>query len=599
MQGGFNGGGLFTFIDLDTLSVAHYWNFTSTNKGAAQDDVTALGWTDKQLPCAYDLDGDGDDELVAHWGALHPATCLQRTGKLSTMVRAGERLRREEEYDDVYPFTLTNKYIMQKGVAGRFKHPDSSGSATGMVTVYGDDLYYVDYNLSLPREGKMASRFRVADYGYAHTLFHFTDGARLESRIAGNLDRMVLSGPNNGDNRWYLVDLAAGNGKDWKAQAKTIDTIGEGGALGDIRRSLQTVVDGIDAFDGVVAADGDPVNYIMPVNMTATGWKLNDVDMALQADMAAKSMKAVYLALLGTLSPKKVTIWADISLDVKKNINTSCAVRWVNALARRGVHMQIIVGHGPRVFVTPDQVADIYRASIVGGQSYVVLATKELQAPSDPGVYTPLMDVLIREARKVGLPPTKLMLSEKGPLFTGMNRSQFDEILEYRDVIILGAENSDVRLNEWCLAERASLWITGAFRAWSGNPIGDHVATNRISEWSAMRNGHMVFRQLLSTFVLGATWFRSDVTIPYHNPLYLRGDTNDSRLALGNGYRQGIVPFLRLVEAGVFPAAAMPSQLKGLAPVAIAIPNPNERFGLTQVNLVTLTMPKTAGCCSY
>ena len=115
----------------------------------------------------------------------------------------------------------------------------------------------------------------------------------------------------------------------------------------------------------------------------------------------------------------------------------------------------------------------------------------------------------------------------------------------------------------------------GAAGAWSGNPIGDHISTNRISEWSAMRNGHMVFRQLLSTFVLGATWFRSDVTIPYRNPLYLRGDTDDPKLQLGSGYRQGIVPFLRLVEAGVFPSAPVPSQLKGLSPVAIAIPNPN------------------------
>lgn len=576
-RGGFNGGGFLTFIDLDTLDIAEYWNFSSTDRGAAQDDVTALGWTDKQLPCAYDLDGDGDDELVGHWGALHPSTCVQNTGKLSTMVRAGERLRREEEYDDVHEFTLTNKYIMQKGIVGRFKHRDS----TGMVTVYGDDLYYLDYNMSLPREGKAASRFRVADYGYAHTLYHFTDGALLESREAGGLDQMVLSGPNNGDDRFYVVDLAAGDGQDWKSQAKTIDTVGGGGALGGIRRSLQTIVDGVDEFNGIVAAGG-PVNWIMPVNSTATGWKLNDADMAAHADLAAESMKAVYLLFFGTVHPTKVTIWADISLDVKKNINVSCAVKWVGALARRGVHMQILVGHGQRVFVTPDEAAQIYRAAIVGGHSYAMLATKELQEPSDPGLYAPLMDVLLSEARKIGLPPAKLMLSEKGALFTGMNHSQFTQMLKYKDVMILGAENSDVRLNEWCLAERASLWITGAAGAWSGNPIGDHISTNRVSEWSAMRNGHMVFRQLLSTFVLGATWFRSDVTIPYHNPLYLRGDTVDPKLQLGNGYRQGIVPFLRLVEAGVFPSAPMPSQLKGLSPVAIAMPNPNERFGLTQ-----------------
>ena len=85
------------------------------------------------------------------------------------------------------------------------------------------------------------------------------------------------------------MDLAAGNGEDWKEQAKTIDTVGGGGALGAIRDSLrnytsnlpllvtsgsvflkkrllvfpEAVADGIDDFKGVVARGG-PVNWIMP-----------------------------------------------------------------------------------------------------------------------------------------------------------------------------------------------------------------------------------------------------------------------------------------------------------------------------------------------
>lgn len=52
----------------------------------------------------------------------------------------------------------------------------------------------------------------------------------------------------------------------------------------------------------------------------------------------------------------------------------------------------------------------------------------------------------------------------------------------------------------------------------------------------------------------------------------------DPALALGSGYRHGIVLFLRLVEAGVFPAAPSRSQLLGISPVAVALPAPNERF---------------------
>ena len=106
------------------------------------------------------MDGDGDEELVAHWGVLHPDQVGSRQRLLSKMTRTGERLRREQEYDNVHPFTLTNKYIMQKGVAGRFKE-----NTTGMFTVYGDDMYYVNYNLSRPLwPGETSSRFRVTDY---------------------------------------------------------------------------------------------------------------------------------------------------------------------------------------------------------------------------------------------------------------------------------------------------------------------------------------------------------------------------------------------------------------------------------------------------
>jgi hypothetical protein len=84
----------------------------------------------------------------------------------------------------------------------------------------------------------------------------------------------------------------------------------------------------------------------------------------------------------------------------------------------------------------------------------------------------------------------------------------------------------------------------------------------------AMRNGHMVLRQMLSTLAMGATWFRADNTIPYSNPLYLRNDTRNSTLALGNGYRQGVAPFLKLVERGVWPIVTNRSLLLGISPVA-------------------------------
>ena len=112
----------------------------------------------------------------------------------------------------MHAFTLTNKYVMQKGVAGRFKHPDS----TGMVTVYGDDLYYLDYNMSLPRRARLLPPCRGL-WLWPHPTTSRTGTARVTRRWPrpDGAER-----PNNGDDRFYVVDLAAGDGQDWKSRPR-------------------------------------------------------------------------------------------------------------------------------------------------------------------------------------------------------------------------------------------------------------------------------------------------------------------------------------------------------------------------------------------
>jgi hypothetical protein len=112
--------------------------------------------------------------------------------------------------------------------------------------------------------------------------------------------------------------------------------------LGDIRRTLTTVKIGIAEFKGVAAAGGS-VNWIQPVNNSAVGWKLDPAGMAAQADLAARSMKAVYTSFFGPVPPTKVTVWADISLD-KTGITSPEKASWVGALAKQGVHHQILIG---------------------------------------------------------------------------------------------------------------------------------------------------------------------------------------------------------------------------------------------------------------
>ena len=185
----------------------------------------------------------------------------------------------------------------------------------------------------------------------------------------------------------------------------------------------------------------------MPIENTATGWKLPPDEMAAQARLARLSYNATYMDYFGTTTPERVALFADISLDASKNINASCAVRWVAALAKEGLCMQIIVGHGSRVFITPDVAVSLFQSSLVNGKSCMSFATKELQEASDPLLYLPIMAAAKAAASLSGqgIPPTKMMLSFKGAVLTGMTGAQFAELAKFGDQAILGAENSNVQ----------------------------------------------------------------------------------------------------------------------------------------------------------
>ena len=47
-----------------------------------------------------------------------------------------------------------------------------------------------------------------------------------------------------------------------------------------------------------------------------------------------------------------------------------------------------------------------------------------------PGLYVPVMDAVMSEAQRLGAAPAKMMFSEKGALFTGMNASQYTQIIK-------------------------------------------------------------------------------------------------------------------------------------------------------------------------
>ncbi len=559
----FSGGNSLTVIDLDTLAQPAYWGAT----GLVVNDVQqSMGWTDKQLPHAYDMDGDGDDELVGHWGVLHPENGAG-THVLSTMLTTGERLRKKEEYTDVYDETDTGKYLLQQGVPGNFRDW-SAWPGPEMFTLYGDDLYLVDYDLTESAN----NRFRVKDYGYAHTLYHFTDGTRLESR-SGGLDKMVLAGPPNGDDHFYVVGF---NSNDWKSQAKTIDG---NGVLGTVRDSLDDLEADIDTFSGTVAQAGNPIWYIDYFASWLGTWDKTDPgQVASRADGVVAAMDSWTDDLFGTgYEPQRVYLTASLSPAANGTTVQPAATNGLEnvaaALAQRGAHFCLNIGKGPNLYIDPDHLADIFEASIYDGHCYMMARTKELSEAHDIDSYKPHMDAVIARAASLGVAPPKIMICTKGAVFSTMTPTQASTYFPaYKDVFVPGVENSNVSDLDWSFAERAGLWLNGDVESWGCNSIGDNLTPNRVTEFGGMRNGHVVLRHLLSQYALGADVYRITSIQGKTNPLYERDGTGPE---YSSAYRQGIFNFLKLVEAGIYPNTPHRSQLKGVSPVAAALYQPN------------------------
>jgi len=152
----FEGNNYIDIIDLETYARLSYWN--GDTDPVADNVVSGLGFTDKQLARVYDMDGDGKEELAAHWGVFHPEDG-PRTKTFSTMLADTEKLPLSAyknyaknfliqnhgfQKSDKEDLTSTGKYLMQHGVPGDF---DGDGQAE-LFMIYGDDLFLSQYDSS-------------------------------------------------------------------------------------------------------------------------------------------------------------------------------------------------------------------------------------------------------------------------------------------------------------------------------------------------------------------------------------------------------------------------------------------------------------------
>jgi hypothetical protein len=578
----FEGNCFFEITDLSTFTRPAYWDgVTSAN----EDDTTpALGFTDKQLPHAYDMDGDGNDEVVGHWGVFHPEDG-PRTQLFSTMLAENEKLplSKYEQYAQNYliqnhgfkksdkeTLTSTGKYLLQHGVPGDF---DNDGKAE-LFTVYGDDLFLSDYDTT-------QKALSISTYTWAHSMYHFSDAACLQDRNGG-ADKIVLTGPVNGDDHFYLVNLS---GTKWRTDARNIYC---SGTFAEVESNLDQLTDGVSQFSGTVAEGNEPIWYL-DYFASYLGWSMTPENIATHAQTVYDSQQEWYDKIGGQTNYRSLRIRcaASINSSVYGNsaqckdpdITAQGMVDYCRALAEKGAYFCLKIGHGNNIYMSPGNLADCYEASVANGECYMMARTRELANSEYFDLYKPHLDAVIARAEEIGEEPPMVMLCAKGAIFSTMPQEQGGEYFpKYKDVLVPGVENSNVNVLEWSLAERVGLWMNGDVKRWGCNVIGDNLTANRVAEWGGMRNAHVVLRQMLSQYALGARVFRITSVTNLDNPMYLRGDVTGEDQKWSQPFQKGVLNFLKIVEKGIYPHSPETEQIKGISPVSISLYNRSERL---------------------
>lgn len=584
----FEGNNFIDVTDLATYARPTYWN--GDTDPVADNVVPGLGFTDKQLARVYDMDGDGRLELASHWGVFHPEDG-PRTKTFSTMLTDTEKLPLSKyktyaknfliqnhgfQKSDKEDLTSTGKYLMQHGVPGDF---DGDGKAE-LFTIYGDDLFLSQYDAS-------TKTLAISDYTWAHTLYHFTDGACLEDRNGG-ADKMVLSGPITGDDHFYVVELT---NSDWKTEARNICC---NGTFAEVEQNLDILTDNIDQFSGTLAAGDKPIWYL---DYFASGlwWEMTPENSVIQAQKVYDAQQEWYDKIGGqdNYRSTKIRLAASVNSCIygmsnecdKESVTAKGVKNFCEALAKKGAYFCLKIGHGPHTFITPEDLADCYEASVVDGECFMMARSRELNEHEDFESYIPLLDALLVRAEQIGAEPPMVMLCAKGATFSALTQEQGEQFFpKYKNILVPGVENSNVTELDLSLAERVGLWMNGDVENWGCNVIGDNLTANRVAEWGGMRNAHIVLRQMLSQYSLGASVFRTTSITALGNPLYERGDVTGDDKKWTQVFQKGVLNFLKMVDKGVYPNSPEREQIKGISPVSVGIYNRSNRLTEQSIN---------------
>jgi hypothetical protein len=175
----------------------------------------------------------------------------------------------------------------------------------------------------------------------------------------------------------------------------------------------------------------------------------------------------------------------------------------------------------------------------------------------------PLLEVCLARGKRF-IPRNKNVWWAHWPADPTLRRLIFDG--RYRSVLLPCVEDSNSRTADAHLAARVGLWLDGQVDDWACRVSADWFSFNRAWEWEAVKTGHPHLRYLTSQALLGARVF-----------MLLAGDRERRSGDWTRVGREGVAPFLHLVGRGTLTPPKR-EQLKGIAPLVLALPQVSARF---------------------
>ena len=536
--GDFNGDGTDELFALDmygqkTMDLILYagMNLSLSWKGNSKDfkDV----WSEQSMSSiAYDIDGDGRDEIITGRAILDADTEIRKSTQTNSRYDCGDTGFR-------MPFVSAG---------------DLDG--TGMkqiVKINGRDITIHDAN------GKETGSVRL-NQGFTDVLCMPRNGKT----------EIILASSPNGDDSLYRFSFDP----DWKNFLLTLPRTGR---MAEIESNLTALSESVKIFGETKPLAGqsgpfpvvlDELQFNMPddsPDKIATVCQFFEDIRLYEREFPYQNLrfaKALWFGEKDLKSPdgKAYAQEGRLSYNLTRQDIAAFAVQ----LEKNKSFFLVTIGHGCKPFLSLGTIEAILEAAPDACLGFVIC---EDEQEKDVPYYfqhfvQPVLDICAAHNKM-------LIMREKGAWWaSSVSRREVRDTIfnpKYLSVLVLATEDSNSRSPDMNLAARIGLWLNGDADRFAARTSNDWFSFNRTWEWEYVMTGHPQLRSLAAQASLGASVFMNRTVMREADGTFNRYGS------------EGFAPFLHMLGKGII-APPKPEQLRSISSVALRVPAPSEYF---------------------